>query len=117
MKTTGLGSWNRSGTTRYTLAALCAAAMALSGCGGEMDDATQAIGQASGGGSAAFATLGLSTSAVTAGDSLLVSVTLSNQAQSSSGGVIVYIGFPGATLAGPRFIRVPNGQQSAAAVY
>ena len=56
--------------------------------------------------------LALSSATVTAGQSVTATVTLTGPARSAAGGVIVYVGFQSTILAGPKFIRIPNGQSS-----
>jgi hypothetical protein len=51
----------------------------------------------------------LSSSAVTAGQSVTVTATVDF---SSNGGVLVSVLFPGSALAGPKFITIPRGQRS-----
>lgn len=58
------------------------------------------------------ATLRLSSAGVIAGETVTGTVTLSSAAQSANG-VVVYVSFDARVLAGPRFIRVPNGQSNA----
>jgi hypothetical protein len=63
-------------------------------------------------GTIAASSLRLSSSAVTAGNSVTATVTLSEKAKSSSGRVIVYLSFDRTALAGPRFIAIPDGSSS-----
>jgi hypothetical protein len=93
-------------------------ALVATGCGGTAsEDPTQSASQASssgggGGGGTGAASLRLSSGTVAAGGSITGTVTLTGSARSSSGGVVVYVGFPNALLAGPKFIRIPNGSSS-----
>ena len=57
--------------------------------------------------------IALSSPAVKAGDTLTATVFLTGPAQSRSGAVVVYVGVDSDVLAGPREVRVPNGQTSA----
>jgi hypothetical protein len=97
--------------TRSAMAALIA--LLAAACGGPVDSANvtqSAHAQSAGSGLGSFR---LSSPAVSAGGTVLATVSLSSSAESSSGGVIVYLSFPSASLAGPRFVRIPNGSSSA----
>ncbi|HEX7624772.1 MAG TPA: hypothetical protein VF400_14440 [Anaeromyxobacteraceae bacterium] len=109
-----------SPSTRTALAVLTM--LTTVGCGGTetvahapaASLASTASSALKGGNSSAgsIASLTLSSPAVTAGNGVLARVTLTGPAQSPSGGVVVYVDFRSMTLAGPRFIRIPNGQSS-----
>ncbi len=95
----------------YRIFSAALLAVVATGCGNtESVDATEAVEQASSAGG--IASLSLSSTTITAGSSVAATVTLARSAQSSAGGVIVYVAFRDATLAGPKFIRIPNGLSS-----
>jgi hypothetical protein len=107
--------WNRtaeaSGRPATPFLVLALLALVAAGCGGtESEESTQGVSQAAS--VAGIGSLRLSSGMVTAGGSITGTVTLARSARSSSGGVIVYVGFPNAILAGPKFIRIPNGMTS-----
>lgn len=81
-------------------------AVALADAGAQAGDPQLKAGTTS---SSISPSITFSPATVTAGQSTTVTVTLGF---SSSGGVLVPIGFPGAVLAGPRYVRVPGGQRS-----
>jgi trimeric autotransporter adhesin len=57
--------------------------------------------------------LTLSASSVTAGEALTATVALDAPARAQSGGVVVRLSFPRVLVAGPTFVRIPNGERSA----
>jgi hypothetical protein len=97
-----------------TFAALLA--LAVAACGGpEQLQPTETLAQASTAGG--ISTLRLSSTTAAAGTAITATVSLSGSANSSSGGVIVYLAFQNAILAGPKFIRIPNGLSSGTATF
>jgi hypothetical protein len=112
-----LGSNAGSSFSRRTLALLSTMALALAaGCGGVesgAEAAATATTTAQALSTVAARSLQLSSPAAIAGGTLTGTVTLTGSAQSASGGVVVYLGFQSAQLAGPRFVRIPNGRSSA----
>jgi hypothetical protein len=99
----------RSGKLALAVALLALVAV---GCGGTESEEPVVQGASQAASLAGVGSLRLSTGTVTAGGSVTGTVTLSRSVRSSSGGAIVYVGFPNALLAGPRFIRIPNGASS-----
>lgn len=61
----------------------------------------------------AMHSLQLSSPVVRAGERVTAAVTLTRPAWSPSGGVTIYVGFDSEVLAGPKEVRIPNGQTSA----
>jgi hypothetical protein len=55
----------------------------------------------------------LSSPVVKAGERVTVTVSLVGPARARAGAVTVYVGFDGEAFAGPREVRIPNGQTSA----
>ncbi len=102
-----------SGSARTAARSLLVAlAVVASACGGAGPDETQSFGQASSA-SGGLASMQLSSVALTAGGDLTGTITLASAASGLSGGVNVYLSFPRPVFAGPRFVRVPNGQRTA----
>jgi hypothetical protein len=105
----------RLGSRRAVLVSTALLALLVAGCGGPENSAeelgTDASAQSSG--SVALSSFRLSSTSIPAGSSVDATVTLTDNASASSGGVNVYIAFPRGVLAGPRFVRIPNGARSA----
>jgi hypothetical protein len=93
------------------LAAVACLALLATACGGE-GGATTTLGEASSVAGGATA-LQLSATTIPAGGAVTATFSLADTARSASGGVTVYLSFSRAVLAGPRWIRIPNGSRSA----
>jgi hypothetical protein len=105
-------------TSRLTcFIAAAAFALAGAGCGGavESHESTESVAQASS--ALGLRSLSLSSPSVMGGGSFTATVTLTGSAQGSLDGVIVYLGFNEGVLAGPRFVRIPNGMSSGSATF
>lgn len=93
------------------LAAVALLSLFLSACGGGDEPLATAEDAASAPGGAVG--LAVSSPAIAAGDAATFTVTLGSSARSASGAVTVYLSYSRALLAGPRWVRIPNGQRSA----
>lgn len=103
---------SRSRPRLAALGAVAVLSLLLSACGGGVDDplaSTEAAASFSGGVSG----LAVSSPTIAAGGAATFTVTLPGAAKSPSGAVTVYLSYARSLLAGPRWIRIPNGARSA----
>jgi hypothetical protein len=113
---------NPTFSTRSALVLLTTLTILTVGCGGAEPgteaQTTAGVGAASStlksgsGNAVGISSFSLAAPTVTAGKSIIGTVTLAGPAQAASGGVNVYLTFRGTILAGPKFIHIPNGQSS-----
>jgi hypothetical protein len=97
-------------TRAAALAAIAVLSLLLSACGGVEDPLANAADAATVSGVSGLAA---SSTTIAAGGAATFTVTLADAARSSSGAVTVYLSYSRSLLAGPRWIRIPNGQRSA----
>jgi hypothetical protein len=113
---------NPTFSTRSALVLLSTLTILTVGCGGAEPGAeaqtTAGVGttasalKVGSGNAVGISTFSLAAPTVTAGKSIIGTVTLAGPAQAASGGVNVYLTFRNAVLAGPKFIHIPNGLSS-----
>jgi hypothetical protein len=100
-------------TTRNAVVLLAAIAAVACAAGRETRSAPRLRTTGAAPSGIAMSSLQLSQPVVEAGERVTATVTLTEPARSPSGAVIVYVGFDSESLAGPREVRIPNGQTSA----